>query len=209
MKTKVNGLESGLLRLVGEEEVLGLEITVHHAHGVAHLDDADDDPGELRRLPLGVVPLLDDPVEQLAAGAELHDEVHGDGVLVGAPDGDHVGVAGEVVHYLDLAADVLDVVVGDQLPLQDGLAGELLAGGALHAQVRRPELPLPELPPQAVLVLETLRLALQHRADEQPGAGDALHRRHPRPRPGGLAGVRAGARLGGVLLGGGGVRGRD
>ena len=85
-ETKVNCLESGLLLLVNEEEVLWLEIPMHDAHGVAHLDDADDDPGELGGLPLGVVAPLHDPVEELAAGAKLHDEVHGHGVLVGAAE---------------------------------------------------------------------------------------------------------------------------
>ena len=59
---------------------------------MAHLDDTNDDPGELGGLPLGVVVLLHNPVEQLTAGAELHDEMHGDGVLVHAADGDDVGV---------------------------------------------------------------------------------------------------------------------
>ena len=170
---------------------------MHDAHGVAHLDDSNDDPGELGGLPLGVVALLHDPVEELAAGAELHDEMHGDGVLVRAADGDDVGVACQVVHYLDLPADVLDVVVGDELALEDGLARVLLAGGPLHAQVRGAELALPEPPPQAVLVLEVLRLALEHRADEQPGAGHALHLRH--------LGTRLGRRLGGRVGAGAGV----
>ena len=52
-----------------------------------------------------------------------------------------------------LPAHVLDVVVGDELALEDGLARELLPG-----------------------------------ADEQPGAGNALHLRHLGPRPGRLAG---------------------
>jgi hypothetical protein len=198
-ETKVNSLERGLLLLVDEEEVLRLEIPMHDAHGVADLDDADDDPGELGGLPLGVVAPLHDPVEELPAGAELHDEVHSDGVLVGALDADHVGVAGEVVHYLDLPADVLDVVVGDELPLEDGLARELPAGAALHAEVRGAELALPEPPAQAVLLLEVLRLALEHRADEQPRAGHALHLRRLGPRPWRLVGA-------GVLLGRGGGR---
>ena len=45
-------------------------------------------------LALAVVPLLHNPVEQLPSLAELHDEVDGGGVLVGAVD--DVGVLGEV-----------------------------------------------------------------------------------------------------------------
>jgi hypothetical protein len=75
-ETKIDGLQCGLLLLVSEEEILWLEIPVHDAHGVACLNDAYDDPGELGDLPLDVVAFLHNPVEQLAAAAELHDEVH-------------------------------------------------------------------------------------------------------------------------------------
>jgi hypothetical protein len=75
-ETKIDGLQCGLLPLVSEEEILRLEVPVHDAHGVACLNDADDDPGELGGLPLGVVAFLHNPVEQFAAAAELHDEVH-------------------------------------------------------------------------------------------------------------------------------------
>lgn len=138
------------------------------------------------------MPLLDDPVKELAAGAELHDEVHGDGVLVGGLDGDHVGVPRQVVHYLDLPADVLHVVVRHQLPLEDGLAGVLLAGGPVHAQVRRAELALAQPPAQAVLLLDALRLPLQDRAHQEARTRDALHLGRLGPvvvRLRGLAGV--------------------
>ena len=68
---------------------------------------------------------------------------------------------------MDLPADVLHVVVGQHLPLEDGLAGVLLAHGALHAQAA----------PEAVLLIDTLRRALEHGAHEEARAGDVLHGR--------------------------------
>jgi len=101
--------------------------------------------------------------------------VHGDGVLVGSDDGHDVGVAGQVVHDLDLAAHVLNVLLVDELPLGDGLAGEVLPRGLLDALVGGAELPLPELLAQGVQVLEPLGVAPQHGAREQARALHALH----------------------------------
>ncbi|BAT00168.1 Os07g0161650, partial [Oryza sativa Japonica Group] len=161
--------------MVDKQEVLRLEVSVHHPERMARLDDTDDHPRQLRGRLLGVVPALHDPIKQLPASAELHDEVHGDGVLVRADDGDHARVAGEVVHDLDLPAHVLHVLLADQLPLGDGLAGEHLPRGLLHALVRGPELPLPELLPQGVEVLEPLGVALEDGVGEEPRALDAPH----------------------------------
>jgi hypothetical protein len=173
-EAEVDGLERRLLVVADEEEVLRLEVPVHDPERVARLHDGDDDAGQLPGLPLRVVAPPHDAVEQLPARAELHDHVHGDGVLERAADGDDVGVPRQVVHDLDLAPDVLHVLVGDQLPLGDGLARVLQPRRLVHAQVRGAELPLPELPPQAVLVLEVVGLAPEHRLHLQPRAGDAL-----------------------------------
>ncbi|BAT12872.1 Os11g0171601, partial [Oryza sativa Japonica Group] len=162
-EAEISGLEGGVLGGAGEEEVLGLEVPVHDAERVASLDDGDDGADELRGGALGVVALGDDAVEELAAGAELHDDVDEQRVLVGAADADDVGVLGEVVHDLDLAPHVLVVLPAQQLPLGDGLARELAAARLVHAQVRRPELPLPELLPDAVVVAHVRRLVRQHR----------------------------------------------
>ena len=49
---------------------------MHDPERVAGLDDPNDDPRELGGLPLAVVAALYDAIEELAAGAELHDDVH-------------------------------------------------------------------------------------------------------------------------------------
>jgi len=84
-------------------------------------------------------------------------------------------VAGQVVHDLDLAAHVLDVLLGDELPLGDGLAGEVLPRRLLDALLGGAELPLPELLAQGVEVLEPLGVAPQHGAREEAHALHALH----------------------------------
>ena len=92
---EVGRLERGVLGLVEEEEVLGLEVAVDHAHRVAHLDDADDRPRRLRGRRLAIVPLLGDAGEQLAPRAQLHHEVHRERVLVRALDRHDARVACE------------------------------------------------------------------------------------------------------------------
>nr|CAB3451612.1 unnamed protein product [Digitaria exilis] len=156
-EAEVDGLERRRLLLLllpvvpaEQQEVLGLEVPVHHPQRVARLDDADDDPRDLRRLALREVAPLHDAVEELAALAQLHDDVDVERVLVGALDGDDAGVAGEVVHDLDLAPHVVHVLRGQQLALGDGLAGQRRARADLRAQVRGPELPLPQLATQRV-----------------------------------------------------------
>jgi len=48
---------------------------VHHSHGVAIVHHRGDLAAEVGGGALGVMALGDDPVEELAAGAELHDEI--------------------------------------------------------------------------------------------------------------------------------------
>lgn len=81
---KVGGLEGRVLRLVRQQEVLGLEVPVHDPQLVALLDDPHDDSCQAGRSALAVVPLSDDAVKQLPPGAHLHDQVHVLQVLVSA-----------------------------------------------------------------------------------------------------------------------------
>jgi len=193
-ESEIDGLEREVIVLVDEQEVLGLEVPVHDTEGVAGLDDADDDPGELGGLALAVVAALYDPVEELAPGAELHDDVDVELVLVGALDGDDVGVAGEVVHDLDLAAHVVHVLPGDELALGDGLAGVVDPRGELGAEEGGAELPLPELPAERVEVAEVGGCVAEH--------GPEVRRRASRAAPHGgggrrrRVGVRGGGRCG-------------
>jgi hypothetical protein len=182
-KPKISGLERGILRGAREEEVLRFQVPVHDAKRVAPLHHPDNRLDELRGGALGVVALGDDAVEELAAGAELHDEVDEERVLVRAADADDVGVLGEVVHDLDLAPHVLVVLAAQQLALGDGLARVLAAVRLAHALVRGAELPLPQLLPDAVVVAHVVRLVRQHR--RRPPSRPRRHRRRqPRVRIG-------------------------
>ncbi|TQE10046.1 hypothetical protein C1H46_004336 [Malus baccata] len=108
------------------------------------------------------MPLLDDPIKQLAAGTELHDEVHEDGVLVGALDLDDAGVLGEVVHDLNLPPDVVVVLLAEELALGDGLAGVVGAGGLVGAEVGGAELSLAQFLAHQVMVSQPRRFVRQY-----------------------------------------------
>lgn len=114
------------------------------------MHDGDDLPAERGGGPLGVVALGDDPVEELPALAELHDEVDGVAVLVHVPELDDVAVAGEVVHDLDLAADVVGVVAAEELAGRDGLAGVAAARAEVGGEDGDAELAPAELAAEGV-----------------------------------------------------------
>ena len=65
-----------------------------HAVAVAELDDLDYGAGDIGGGALGVVSPRDDAVEELAALAELHDEVDGALVLARLPQGHDAGALG-------------------------------------------------------------------------------------------------------------------
>jgi hypothetical protein len=198
---EVGGLERRVLVLAEEEEVFGLEVPVDDAEGVAGVHDLDDGAEQRGGGALGVLALGDDPVEELTAGAELHDEVHGLLVLVRALELHDVGLAGEVVHDLHLAAHVLHVLLGGQLPLGDGLACEALPGGLVRAEAGDAELAAPELLADGVDAPHVLHWAAQDRADGRRRLGGGRGRAG---RDAGLERRGAGTEAGGGVGGGGG-----
>ena len=131
---------------------------------VAELHDLDDRPRDGGGGALGVVPAGDDPVEEFAALAELHDEVDGIVVLTGLAERHDARALRQVAHDGDLAAHVLDVHGCPELPLRDALTREQLARVAVDAEVRHAELAAPELAVHEVPVLDVLfRHAGKHR----------------------------------------------
>lgn len=114
------------------------------------MHDGDHLTAEIRRSSLGIMTLGNDPIEELAAGAELHDEVDRVAVLVGALELDDVAVTGQMMHDLHLAPDVLHVIVVDELPSGDGFAGELLLGLFVSHEVGDAELTAAELAAEGV-----------------------------------------------------------
>jgi hypothetical protein len=183
-EAEVDGLERRVLRLVHEQEVLRLQVPVHHSVLVAqlqqwpdwiddgaqrqrmnatcwlihivvgYLHDLDDGASELGGGALGVVPAREDAIEELAALAELHDEVHPVGVLAGVAEPHHG--APELRHAprdLHLPAHVDGVgarAAQQQAPPPDGLARQRLPRGDVLAPPRDAELPAPELRAQPV-----------------------------------------------------------
>lgn len=116
------------------------------------LGDGPDDGGGPA---LGVMASGDDPVKELPALAELHDEVDGGGVLVRLPEPDDVGVLRERRHDRDLSANVVDVDGGAELRFGDGFAGQGFAGVVVGAEVGDAELAAAELVAEGVLVEES------------------------------------------------------
>ncbi|URD87040.1 hypothetical protein MUK42_28253, partial [Musa troglodytarum] len=200
-EAKIGGFERRILPLVQEEEVLGLEISVHHPHGVAAVDNVHDLPAQGGGRPLGVVPPGDDAVEELAALAQLHHQVHRPAILEGTPELDDVAVAGEVVHDLHLAADVLEVVPVRQLAGGDGLASEDLTGVPVRDEVGDAELAAAELATEGVRGVNVLHGATEDPADAAAAtaATSAEVRAEPVPPRAGLLAVVGVAAAGGVV----------
>jgi hypothetical protein len=159
---------------------------VHDPLGVAVRDDLHEVAEERGGLALGEAAALVEAVEELAAGAELHDEVHRVAVLVHGLEPHDVGVARQARHDVDLQPDPAHVVGGHEPALGDGLAGQRLAGDQVGAGPDHAELAPPQLRAQRVPVLEARHVRrLQQRA--------AQPRRLVRAVPGGAAaGHRAG-----------------
>jgi hypothetical protein len=192
-EAEIDGLERRVVGAAGEQEVLRLEVTVHDPHEVADVDDGDDVAAHGGGLALGVGPLLRDAVEELPAGAELHDEVHALGVLEGALELGDVGLAAEVLQDGDLPAHVVDVGAARQLAPGHGLARVLEPRRALRALVRRPELPDPQPPLQLEQRAHVHHGPLQDRRAHVAGGRPPGHRSRARGearRPGAVRGRR-------------------
>lgn len=172
----------GLLR-TEKQEVLGLQVPVHDTHRVAVVHHGHDLPAEVGGGSLGVVALGYDAVEELAAGAELHDEIDGVAVLVRALELHYVAVSGQVVHDLDLPADVLHVVAVDELARGYGLAGELLLRLLVSHQVGHAELAPTQLAPEHVGRPDVFEWPAKDAACRggSAGSGRGLGRRWRRP----------------------------
>lgn len=141
-ETKINGLEGKIIILVNQQEVLRLQISMHNPKRMASLNNPNNNPGQLSGPPLTVVSPLDNAVEELAAGAKLHNNMDIERILISTFDGDNVLVTSQMVHYLNLPPNILNILSGDQLPLRDRLAGVLGPRRVLDAQIGCPELPL-------------------------------------------------------------------
>lgn len=98
-------------------------------------------------------------------------------------------VASKMVHDLNLAAHILDIVLVNELPGGNGLAGELLFGLLVGHQVGNAELSPPQLPTEDVCGPDVLHGAAEHTADVGASRlGLVLSRR----RMEGTGGLRAG-----------------
>jgi hypothetical protein len=152
-----------------DQQVLGLEVAVHHFQRVDVLDPVQDLLEDAAGLGLGQAFLLDDVVEQLALGDVLH---HEEQLLLGLDDFvelDDVGVPDELedVHFPRDALDVCDV---HDLALLEDLDGHGLLGEGVVGQLDLAEGALAEGLAEDVLAdgLGTLRFALLLHYNQSP-----------------------------------------
>mmetsp|Transcript_75380 Transcript_75380/g.180032 ORF Transcript_75380/g.180032 Transcript_75380/m.180032 type:complete len:283 (+) Transcript_75380:808-1656(+) len=128
-QAEVNDLQEVLLDgiLGHEQEVLRFQVAVAHVVLVHVVDGADDLLHEDGCLHLREVAGLDDAIEELAAGAKLHDQVDVPVVLKRLKQLDDVGV----VHHLHdgnlllKALDILHLRLGDCFHGSDCLRGDV------------------------------------------------------------------------------------
>ncbi|KAK2977554.1 hypothetical protein RJ640_018196 [Escallonia rubra] len=139
------------------------------------------------------MPFSNDPIEKLAAGAQLHDQMNRMLVLKGALEFHNVWLTGQMVHDLDLPPDILNVLLVDQLPLGYRFAGELLSGLFVGAQMRHSELASAELFPDGVIGANVFHRTAQD-GSYRGGLGAARggRRRRGFGRGGGVVGRMAG-----------------
>ena len=116
----------------------------------ADLDDFDDGFDDGGGGALGVMAARDNAIEELAALAELHDEVNGAVVFEGVLERDDVGVFGQMAHDLHLPADILNINGGSQFLLGYRFARPLLLRLPVAAEIRDAELPSAQLPAQII-----------------------------------------------------------
>lgn len=127
---------------------------MHHPKRVASLHNTNNDPRELSGLPLTIMPPLYDPIKELPSSAELHDNMHAKLVLICALDCDDILMPGEMVHDLDLPANILNILLGDKFALGDGFAGVVHAGGDLGTEIGGAKLALAKLTAKGIEIAE-------------------------------------------------------
>ena len=126
---EVDDLHSGAL-LVGEDDVLGLDVAVDQVLGVHELEPAGDLVDEGAGLVLREADLWLDGIEEVAAACKvLHHHVRGLSLVGCVVGGDDVRVLGEVLAVLQL---LLEAGTGGGV-FADGLDGDLAAGGLVFS----------------------------------------------------------------------------
>lgn len=134
---------------------------------------------------LGVMPSRDDPIEELATLAELHDKINGLLVLVSLLEAHNIGMLRQMAHDFDLPSHILHVDLGPELALGYGLARQGLARLEIEALPGDAELAPAQLFPEPVFVVDVA------------AGGIAEDRNAPRParRLGALFGCTVGVVL--------------
>lgn len=139
-ESKIDGFKRCLLILTDEQEILRLQIPMHHSHKVTHVNHIHNLPENLGRFQLGVAPLGNNPIKKLAAGAQLHDQMQILAVLISTLEFDYIGLARQVLQNQNLPPHILNVLIRHQLSSRYGLARVFSARRFLCAQTSHAEL---------------------------------------------------------------------
>ena len=131
-----------------QEEVLGLEVAVHHPRQVAVADGGQDLGEDVAGLLLGHAPVLDQVVKDLPVGRVLRHDVDHALRLHDLVQLDDVRV-GHLAHDLDLAPDLLQIL-RVQVVLVHDFYGHLGLGQFVDPQANQGEVSLSQDPLQVV-----------------------------------------------------------
>lgn len=162
---EIGGLDRRVVALVQEKEVLGLEVTMDHPEGMASLDNANNGAANASSFAFGELPFGDDPIEELPTSAQFHHQMNTIPILIGTFELDDVGVPSEMVHDLNLAANIFHIFLVGELALGYGLTSKELPGDLIGAKAGDAELPTSELPPKRVCAPDIFHGPIQHIPD--------------------------------------------
>nr|GMC96782.1 hypothetical protein PanWU01x14_046150 [Ipomoea batatas] len=123
----------------------------------------------------------DDPIEELAALAELHQKIHSLLVFKHILVANNIGVFRQMAHDLHLPPHILHIDLRPQLALRYLLTRHDLPRFLVRAQIRHAELPPPELLPKFVLLPYVISRHIVAQDSDLPR--NLLRSRRPRPVP--------------------------
>uniref|UniRef100_A0A7C9ES81 Uncharacterized protein n=1 Tax=Opuntia streptacantha TaxID=393608 RepID=A0A7C9ES81_OPUST len=75
-QTKISGLKEGILILAREQEILRLQIPMHDTHKMTHMHNINNLSQNRSSSFLTVMPLRNDPIEELPPSTQLHHQIH-------------------------------------------------------------------------------------------------------------------------------------
>ena len=139
-QAKVDALERRVLILVQEQEILRFEVPVHDTKRMAYPDNIHNRPTEFCSATLCILPLLNNPVEELSSFTELHHQMYGFLVFICALKLDDIWLSHDMMQDLNLSPHILKILFVQEFGLRDCLACKSLIRSSVDAKIGLPEL---------------------------------------------------------------------